>query len=61
MTLAVYKTIKATTQLAGVAAGIYAMQQGADPMTALTIIGVILAGPEFLEYKIANEDSDSRE
>ncbi|SEQ31328.1 hypothetical protein [Natrinema salaciae] len=55
VTLAVYKTIKATTQLLGVAGGVYAIQQGADPMTALTIIGAILVGPEILEYTIANE------
>ncbi|ELZ12488.1 hypothetical protein NP511_02020 [Natrinema thermotolerans] len=55
VTLAVYKTIKATTQLIGVVGGILAMQQGADPMTSLTIIGAILVGPEILEYTIANE------
>ena len=55
VTLAVYKTIKATTQLIGVAAGILAIQQGADPMTSLIVIGMILVGPEFFEYWITNE------
>jgi hypothetical protein len=54
VSLRVYKTIKALVQLAGVGAGILAITQGADPMSALTIIGVIIAGPEYMEYKWAN-------
>jgi len=61
VTLATYKTIKATAQLAGVVAGLYMVQQGADPMTVYTIIGTILVGPEVFEYTIANGDGQSRD
>lgn len=56
MTLRVYKTVKALTQLAAVASGMLAMQQGADPMTTFLIIGVIVAGPEVMEYFVVTED-----
>ncbi len=52
MTLKVFKVIKAVTQLVGAAAGIYAMHQGADPMTAFALIAIIISGPEALEYLI---------
>lgn len=58
VTLRVYKAIKATTQLTGVGAGIYAMHLGADPMTVFAIIGIILGGPEVMELMIANADEE---
>jgi len=55
MSLRAYKTVKAATQLVAVAAGIYAMSLGADPLTVFMIIGVIVAGPELMEYLIAGD------
>lgn len=49
MSFRTFKVIKALSQLAGVGAGIYAMSLGADPMTALVIVGAIYAGPEAVE------------
>ncbi|WP_323190471.1 hypothetical protein [Halostella sp. PRR32] len=52
MTLKAFKTIKALTQLAGAAAGVYAMELGAPPLASLTLITVMVSGPEVLEYLI---------
>jgi len=52
MTLKLFKIIKALTQLVGAAAGIYAMHQGADPLTAFALVAFIISGPEALEYMI---------
>jgi hypothetical protein len=64
VSLFTYKSIKATTQLAGVAAGFYAIAEGADPMTTFVIIGLIVSGPEMMEYLIdtdpGGEASDGR-
>lgn len=57
MTLKTFKTVKASTQLVGAAAGIYAMSLGADPMTALMLVAVMVSGPEVLEY-IINTGTD---
>ena len=57
MTLKTFKTIKATTQLVGAAAGIYAMHQGADPMTTFALVAIIISSPEALEYLI-NDQGD---
>jgi hypothetical protein len=60
VTLKTFKTIKAAAQLAGAAAGIYAMHLGADPMTSFALVAIILSGPEALEYLI-NESGPSDE
>jgi hypothetical protein len=52
MTLKLFKAIKATTQLAGASAGIYAMMLGADPMPALVLVTLMVSGPEALEFVI---------
>lgn len=54
ISLQTYKVIKALTQLVGAAAGVYAMQQGADPMTAFALIAFIIGGPELFEYVLTN-------
>lgn len=54
-----YKIFKAGAQLAGTAAGIYAMWLGADPMTAFAIIGAIIVGPEAVETALTNGDGGS--
>lgn len=53
MTLKLFKTVKALSQLVAVAAAIYAMYLGAPPF--LTFLGAVLlvAGPEGLEYYLA--------
>lgn len=56
MTLTTFKTIKATTQLLGAAAGVYAMHQGADPMASFALIAIIISGPEVMEYLIKQSD-----
>lgn len=56
VSLRTYKTVKSLTQLSGVAAGIYALAEGADPMATFAIIGAIIVGPEFLEYTWASEE-----
>lgn len=60
MTLRVFKTVKAMTQLVGAAAGVYAMALGADPLTAFALIAFIVSGPEALEYLI-NESGTAPE
>lgn len=57
VSLKVYKSIKATAQLAAVATGFLAIAEGADPMTAFALVAVIVAGPEAVETIIANGDS----
>jgi hypothetical protein len=52
MTLKSFKVLKATTQLVGAAAGIYAMQLGAPPLAAFALVAIIISGPESLEYLI---------
>jgi hypothetical protein len=58
ITLSTYKIIKNSTQLAGAAAGIYAMYLGADPMFAFMLIALIITGPEGLEYALTNGSGD---
>lgn len=53
MSFRTFKVVKATTQLIGVVAGIYAMTLGADPLAALGIIALIYTGPEAAEYLIS--------
>jgi len=55
----VYKIIKALTQLAGAAAGIYAMRLGADPLTAFSLIALIIGGPETFEFLVTNGDNNN--
>jgi hypothetical protein len=56
MSVRTYKTLKVLTQLTGAAAGIYAMSLGASPMAALTLVAVIIAGPEIIEVMISEQD-----
>jgi len=55
MNFRLFKLLKATLQLVGAAAGIYAMMLGAPPLAALAMITVMVSGPEAMEYLI--EDS----
>ncbi|AFH22645.1 hypothetical protein OSG_eHP31_00165 [environmental Halophage eHP-31] len=59
MSLRTYKTIKATAQLLAVGAGIFAIHQGADPMTVFSLIALIVTGPEIIEYTWASDNSDN--
>lgn len=59
MTLRTYRLIKATTQLLGVAAGILAMTQGADPMYAFALIAGIIGGPELFEMALESQPTTS--
>ncbi|MDL0133573.1 hypothetical protein [Halobacterium salinarum] len=52
MSLKTFKLIKASTQFLGAAAGIYAMQLGADPLLALAMTTGMVLGPEWLEQLI---------
>lgn len=52
MTLRTFKTVKATTQLVGAAAGVYAMSLGAPPLATFAIMALIITGPEGMEYLI---------
>lgn len=54
VSLRVYKTVKALTQLLAVGAGIFSIHQGADPMTVFALIAAIVTGPEAMEYIWAN-------
>lgn len=58
MSFRVFKTIKAITQLVGVLAGIFAIQQGADPELAFALIAVIWAGPEAFEHYVSTQGED---
>jgi len=57
MTLKLFKLVKATTQLAGAAGGVYAMSLGAPPLAALAMMTVMITGPEGLEYLIEHGGS----
>lgn len=52
--LETYKLIKNTTQLVGAIGVIFAIYEGADPMTAAFLIAVIISGPEAIEYVLTN-------
>lgn len=54
MSFRAYKTTKALVQLAGVAAGIYAMSLGAAPFPTFVGIATIVVGPEAFEYYLQN-------
>lgn len=51
-----YKVVKALVQLAGALAGVMAMQYGADPMAAFTLIAFIIGGPEAFEFVLTNQE-----
>jgi hypothetical protein len=55
ISLQTYKVIKNLTQLAGAAAGIYAMALGADPMVTFALIAGIITGPEAIEYALTHD------
>lgn len=57
VSLKTFKSIKALTQLAGVAVGFYAISQGADPLTAFALVAFLVNGPEALEYLINNTEA----
>jgi len=50
VSLRTYKLIKALAQLLAVGAGIFAIHEGADPMSTFALIALIVAGPEVFEY-----------
>ena len=54
MSFKTFKAIKASTQLVGGLAGIYAMHLGAPPMNALILTTAMIVGPEGLEV-VLNE------
>jgi hypothetical protein len=54
VSLRLYKSIKALTQLTAVGAGIFALHQGAPPLTTFAIIGIIVSGQEVMEFFWAN-------
>lgn len=54
MSIKAFKTIKAVTQLAGVAAGIYAMSLGAPPLATFAMMVLLISGPEAMEFLIEN-------
>ena len=57
VTLAVYKTIKALTQLVAVAGGFYAISEGADPTMTFALVALIVSGPEAVETILASADT----
>lgn len=59
MSFRLFKVIKATTQLVGMIAGIYAMILGADPITALMIMAAIWGGPEAVEVLLESGFGDT--
>lgn len=56
VTVRVYKAIKATTQLAAVATGFYAIAQGADAAFIYGLVAIVLVGPEAFETIVLNAD-----
>lgn len=60
MSFRVFKTVKALAQLVAVAAAVYAMYLGAPPF--LTFLGAVflVAGPEGLEYYLAQVGGDEQ-
>jgi hypothetical protein len=59
VSLRVYKSLKALTQLAAVAVGLVAIQNGAEPLTVYGLVAAILVGPEYAETIIAGGDTGS--
>jgi hypothetical protein len=59
VSLKVYKSIKAATQLVAVSAGFYAMTTGTDPGLVYPLMVAVLVGPEALEYAWANGSAKS--
>lgn len=55
MTVRLYKTVKALTQLAVVAIAFYAIAEGADPTYVFAGVVVSVAGPEALETYVAEQ------
>jgi len=53
----IYKILKALTQMAGAAAGTYAMSLGADPTVAFGLIAFIIGGPEAFEFLVTNGEA----
>jgi hypothetical protein len=59
VSLKVYKSLKAATQLIAVSAGFYAMAIGTDPGLVYPLMVAVLIGPEALEYTWANGSAES--
>lgn len=57
MTLRTFKVVKAITQLAGVAAGVYAMSLGAPPLATFAMVTAIIGGPEAIELYLEGQPS----
>lgn len=55
ISLETYKVIKNLTQLAGAAAGVYAMYLGADPLITFALIAGVITGPEAIEYVLTHD------
>jgi len=49
MSFRTFKVLKATTQLVGMAGGLYAMHLGLDPGLAFGMMAFIWGGPEAIE------------
>lgn len=56
MSFRTFKVLKATVQLVGMVAGIYAMYLGADPLAAFAIMAFIWGGPEAIEIALETGD-----
>jgi len=54
VSLKVYKSIKATVQLAAIGLAFVAIVEGADPELIFPVLAAILLGPEYWETQITN-------
>lgn len=59
MSLKVWKTIKAVTELAAVVLMAYAITKGADPTLAIVLAGAIVLGWETVEALAAAQQLDA--
>jgi len=57
VSLKLFETAKALVQLAAIISGIIAIQHGADPLISLLLITLMYGGPEYIEYFLANQNS----
>ncbi len=61
MSVRVYKTVKAVTQLVAVATGFYAIAAGADPLTTFALVAMIVSGPEAIETVLVTAEGSQSE
>lgn len=52
MSFKTFKVLKATTQLVGMAGGVYAMHLGLDPALGFGMMAFIWGGPEAIEVAL---------